>query len=63
MILGCPLSEKHELKDPSNGLSGPSFATCAACEHQLAKDAATLNADGEYDGGQLFPDLLKCGRA
>lgn len=61
MIIGCPLPEKHELKDRNKGLSGPSFATCAECEYQVGKDVVILNADGEYDGVQMYPELLKCG--
>ena len=60
MILGCPMPEKHELKDRMNGLSGPSFAICAECEYQAGKDFVILNPDGEYDGATMCPELLKC---
>lgn len=62
MILGCPMPEKHDLKDRMNGLCGPSFATCAECEYQAGKDFVILNPDGEYDGAMMYPELLKCGK-
>jgi len=62
VILYCPIPEKHELKDVMNGLSGPSFATCAECEHQAGKDFVILNYAGEYDGAAMYPELLKCGK-
>ena len=61
MILGCPMPEKHGLKDKTNGLNGPSFATCAECEHQIGEKYQMMGADGNYDGTDIFPERLVCG--
>ena len=63
MIVSCPLPGKHELKDPVTRQGGPSFDTCAKCEHQTGKGFVILNPDGEYDGALSYPELLKCGVA
>ena len=61
LIQGCPLPEKHSLKDPKTEATGPTFADCASCEYQQGKDYEILGALGIYDAAQVFPERLKCG--
>ena len=58
LILGCHLPEKHNLHDSATGRTGPSFAQCAQCEHQIGRNFEILGEDGEYDGAQIFPERL-----
>ena len=62
LILGCPLKEKHCLSDPSKNISGPGFADCAHCEYQVGINYQVLGADGNYDGAEVFPERLQCGK-
>jgi hypothetical protein len=62
LILGCPLKEKHCLSDPSKNISGPGFADCAHCEYQVGMNYQVLGADGNYDGAEVSPEQLKCGK-
>lgn len=61
VIIGCPLPERHSLKDSNQKVSGPSFAQCAHCDYQVGKNYETLNADGTYDGADTYPERLRCG--
>jgi hypothetical protein len=60
VILGCPLESKHHVfSHASQSLSGPTFATCAACEHQVGKNYQLLGLDNEPV--KVYPERLKCG--
>jgi hypothetical protein len=61
LILGCPLPEKHTLKDRDSGATGPSFADCAGCPYQAGRDYEILGALGTYDASRVFPERLECG--
>ena len=61
LILGCPLMEKHSLAFNDQNISGPTFAKCASCEHQIGNDYEVPNADGSLDGASVLPDRLECG--
>lgn len=63
LILGCPLREKHSLVCNDQSVSGPRFAECASCEHQIGSDYEVSGADGNLDGALVLPDRLKCGVA
>lgn len=60
MILGCPLPEKHTLCDAQTAQTGPSFAQCAECEHQIGENFELLGAEGHYDAARIFPERLLC---
>lgn len=59
-ILNCPRKERHSITDSRGGVSGPTFAECAACPHQAGTDFQELNADGCYDGAAILPENLRC---
>lgn len=59
LILGCPWIEAHDLVDRDRGVSGPSFATCAGCEHQQGNGFAQVEAEDWVSA--LFPERLSCG--
>ena len=60
-VLNCPQRERHTMADTRKGISGPTFAECAACPYQTGTGFQELNADGSYDGAAIFPDKLRCG--
>ena len=62
LILGCPLPEKHDLHDRTTEKTGPSFAQCSQCEHQIGRNFEILGEDGEYDGAKIFPERLMCSK-
>ena len=59
LILGCPQAERHDLADPERGVSGPSFATCASCEHQSG--ARFEDRDPDDWLADFHPERLACG--
>lgn len=59
LILGCPQPKLHELMAPEHGLSGPSFATCASCDHQTGAEFSLHSLDGWV--ADIFPERLTCG--
>ncbi len=59
LILGCPNVENHDLMDADRGLSGPSFATCASCEHQMGEIPEHPSSEGWI--ADIFPERLSCG--
>ena len=59
LILGCPRPEIHELTDPERGVSGPSFATCAWCEHQTGAQLEHRDPDDWLV--EFHPERLACG--
>ena len=61
VILGCPLDAKHSIRDDTQQISGPSFAECACCEHQVGSGYETLGMHGYQDGTPVYPERLKCG--
>ena len=60
LILGCPKHESHELYVEAHQVSGPTFAVCAACEHQVGINLEVCDPDVDWSV-QAYPERLKCG--
>lgn len=60
LILGCPQDESHELHDAENKVSGPSFASCASCAHQMGEQLEDYDSEADWSS-RVFPERLKCG--
>ena len=60
MILDCPGPQNQELLDTARGVSGPSFASCAHCEHQIGGNTNLAGIDGDSHL-MINPGGLVCG--
>jgi len=60
LILGCPRAESHEMYVEAHQVSGPTFAVCAACEHQIGinLEVGDPNVDWSLEA---YPERLSCG--
>lgn len=59
VILGCPRPESHTLHDRERQISGPTFAFCAACEHQTGLHIERRDPEADWFV-QAAPERLKC---
>lgn len=60
LILGCPWAQKHLLFDRARNVSGPSFADCASCEHQIGDYFEQRELEEGWIA-RTFPEFLECG--
>ncbi|HJV48261.1 MAG TPA: hypothetical protein VJ549_03200 [Geothrix sp.] len=60
LILGCPRDRSDHLHDRERGLVGPSFATCANCEHQVGTQFEHYDEEADWSV-RVFPEFLECG--
>jgi hypothetical protein len=60
LILGCPRAESHELYVEAPQVSGPTFAVCAACEHQIGINTEVCDLEVDWSV-EAYPERLRCG--
>ena len=60
LILGCPRPQSHTLHDAERNVSGPTFAFCAACEHQVGLNVEGRDSESDWSL-DAYPERLRCG--
>jgi hypothetical protein len=60
LMVGCPWIQSHQLHDEEGKVSGPTFAFCANCPHQVGKHFEFRESEMDWTA-QVHPERLECG--